>query len=397
MPPECKKAGAKTPKECMRVMFEANAPEECIAAAKEGKIDFTSERTMRKSCEERMFAENAPEECIKAGLKNHKECGKFMFTQNAPKECIDAGITGEKPNDHRKCEELVRSQNGDKGSNRGPGKGFALGRNCKEVQDIGERFKCYEEAYDSVQAGGFPGQGPGQPFGEGEHIGGDYKGDFGGRGEGRGRGAGNNFPEPCVKAGATTREACEKVMRAESETRFQKTRDYQENFARECRAKGGRWNCGYDWADSSNPCRCFTDEQKREEHRGPPQDFQRPPEGFKQGEGQPRPPEGFKQGEGQPRPPEGFKPGEGQTRPPEEFQQPPGVNTQQRTTPPPSGGETSDSTKTSESSGGSTSSSSTSAPTSSGSGGGDSGSTRTTAPTGAFINGNAFLEYYFNR
>lgn len=419
MPPECKKAGAKTPKECMRVMFEANAPEECIAAAKEGKIDFASERTMRASCEELMFKENAPEECIKAGLKNHKECGRFMFTQNAPKECIDAGITGEKPNDPRKCEELMRSQRGNEGSNRGPGRGFALGRNCKEIQDIGERFKCYEEAYDSVQAGGFPGQGPGQSFGEGEHFDRDDEGDIGGRGRGgsgQNRGPGGNFPEPCVKAGATTREACEKVMKTENEARFQKTRDYQENFARECRAKGGRWDCGYGWSDASNPCRCFTDEQRREDREefGPPKDFQRPPEGFK-------------------RPPEGFKPGEGQPRPPEGFQQPPPGMTPPTTTQPPSGQSTSGTTagsagtststetststssgstsgssstsssasgSTSTSSGGSTSSSSgsSSSSTSSSTSTSTSPSSTTTAPaTGSFISGNAFLEYYFNR
>src|SRR3989344_5487394 len=44
MPMECREAGAKTPKDCMKVMFEANAPEECQQALKDGKISFDNER-----------------------------------------------------------------------------------------------------------------------------------------------------------------------------------------------------------------------------------------------------------------------------------------------------------------------------------------------------------------
>src|SRR3989344_888883 len=44
MPLECREAGATSPKECMEVMFRANAPEECIAALDSGKIDLTNER-----------------------------------------------------------------------------------------------------------------------------------------------------------------------------------------------------------------------------------------------------------------------------------------------------------------------------------------------------------------
>ncbi len=404
MPPECKKAGAKTPKECMRVMFEKNAPEECIAAAKEGKVDFTSERTMRESCEKLMFLANAPQECIEKGLKDHRTCGKYMCENNLAQECKDAGLTCERPESvFRKCDEIMRSQRENEGPNRGPGRGFAFGKNCNTVENKDEKLKCFEEMFNQVQGKGFPGQGP-ENFGSfnDDFVFGE-EGQGQGKREGSGKGQGKNFPEQCVKAGATTREACEKIMRAESESRSKDMRDYTENFARECRAKGGRWDCGYSNIDPSNPCRCFTDErreERREEFRPPEQ--QRPQEGQQYQ----RPPEGQQYQQ----PPTDFRPPEGQQQQPSTTTQPPsndgsattggtssaGTSTSTGTT---TGTSTGTSTDTSTStSSGSTSTSPTSTSTSSGSSSGTSSPTTptTTAPTGGVITGNAFLEYYFD-
>src|SRR3989344_2335558 len=247
MPPECKKADAKTPKECMRVMFESNAPEECIAAAKEGKIDFTSERTMRESCEALMFLANAPPECIEKGLKGHRACGTYMCENNLAQECKDAGLTCERPESvFRKCDEIMRSQRDNQGPNSGKGRGFAMGKNCNTVENKDEKLKCFEEMFNNAQQEGFPGQGP-ENFGS-------FNDDsiFGKEGGPEGR-KGGNFPEQCVKAGATTPQTCEKIMRAEGEARSKDMRDYTENFARDCRAKGGRWDCGYSNVDKTNP------------------------------------------------------------------------------------------------------------------------------------------------
>lgn len=201
MPPECREAGIDfkdrdARRKCGTVMFEANAPEECVKALKEGKLDISNERKAREQCEEIMFRENAPQECIDAGIKNFKECGKFMFKQNAPKECVDAGLTGESPRDHRKCEEIMRKIHGeDGGRGRGPGgRGPpAFGRNCKDIQDSAEKIKCLEEFYNAAQQGGFPGQGG--PGGEG----------YGPSPE--------MFPPECREAKALTKEACESIMK----------------------------------------------------------------------------------------------------------------------------------------------------------------------------------------
>ncbi len=393
MPPECKKASAKTPKECMRVMFEKHAPEECITAAKEGKIDFTSERTMRESCEKLMFLANAPPECIEKGLKDHRACGKYMCENNLAQECKDAGLTCERPESvFRKCDEIMRSQRENEGPNRGPGRGFAFGKNCNAVENKDEKLKCFEEMFNQVQGEGFPGQGP-ENFGSfnDDSV---FRED---RAAGSGKGQGKNFPEQCVKAGATTRESCEKVMRAESESRSKDMRDYTENFARECRAKGGRWDCGF---GGSNPCRCF-DEERREERR---EEF-RPPEQQRPPEGQ-QPPTDFRPQEGQ-QPPTNTQPPSGETTSGTSTGTSTNTGTSSGTTTGTSAGTTtgtSTSTSTSTSSGSSSSSGSTSESTSSStstssgssSGTGSQTTPTTTAPTGGVITGNAFLEYYFN-
>ncbi len=305
MPSECKRAGTKNPQDCMMLMFKENAPEECVKAFEENKISIKNEKDARLKCEEIMFKENAPEECIEAGIKNPKECGTYMCENNLPEECKAAGLSCEQPHKvFRKCDEIMRSQGPrDRG---GQGQGFALGRNCVNIQEKDEKLKCFEEAFNRVQQGGFPGRGP-------EH----FDGDFEGRGGG---GRGSGFPEECRNAGIDGRnsddgERCRKMMIGMSEERRQKTRDFQENFARECRAKGGAWDCSFSDIDSSNPCRCYVEERKDFREFGPPPEGFRPPENFRPPEGQfPQPPEGFRPPEGIPAPPQDF----GQNPPPQQ-------------------------------------------------------------------------------
>ena len=141
-PPECKKANAKTPEECMKVMFRENAPEECLEAMDKGELDLKNERVAREQCEEIMFKANAPEECVEAGLKNPKECGKFMFKENAPQECIEAGLTGESSSDGKKCEKLMREKGPESQGKEGIERGF--GPDCRSFKDAEERLKCYD-------------------------------------------------------------------------------------------------------------------------------------------------------------------------------------------------------------------------------------------------------------
>lgn len=233
-PPECQEAGATTPEACMKIMFETHAPEECKQALKEGKLSFKNEREARQQCEEIMFKANAPEECVAAGVKDQKECGKFMFKQNAPQECIDGGITGEFPNDGKKCEQLMRL----KGNREGPkqGQGFALGRNCKDLQDKDAKLKCFEEAFSAAQEGGFKGNGEGF----------EQRRDNFQQGQSGPRG---NWPEPCVKAGIDGKNPddgarCSKIMQEQSNQQRQQgdeqRKQGEERQRQEFEARQGR-------------------------------------------------------------------------------------------------------------------------------------------------------------
>ncbi|MEK6819872.1 MAG: hypothetical protein AABY03_01585 [Nanoarchaeota archaeon] len=71
MPKECSEAGTTNPKECMRIMIQTHAPEECRDALIEANVQ--NEREAREICEKIMFEINAPEECIEAGLRDYKE------------------------------------------------------------------------------------------------------------------------------------------------------------------------------------------------------------------------------------------------------------------------------------------------------------------------------------
>lgn len=270
MPLECRSGGAKTAKECMQIMFEVHAPEECQQALKEGKISFTNEREAREACERIMFEENAPQECIDAGLKDHRACGKYMFEQNAPQECIDAGLTGEKPRDHRECERIMdslRDKGEDFGGMRGPGP------DCKRIEDSKERLNCYDHALEGVH---------------GEFEGGfNDRGGFGGEGRGR-EGFEGNWPPQCVDAGATTPESCRKVMEewgqnqrrdGEDQLREQREEEFRgdfrppEGFQQPQCAPGQSWSC------KDGQCHCegqLMEQQPRQQEQ--PSTEQSPPQ-----------------------------------------------------------------------------------------------------------------------
>ncbi len=252
LPKECKDEGATNVKKCTEVMFRRNAPGPCLNALDRGEITFENEREAREVCEKIMFEDNAPQECIDAGLKDHRECGKLMFKNNAPQECMDAGLSGESPKDMRKCEEIMRESNDKEGGGFGPPEhAVAGGFRCKNIQNSDERLKCYDEELSRA-------------------------GDRGKRYEEHyeSRGPSGGWPEPCREKQALTRESCEKVMIERSKDRFKDTQKNQESFARDCKEKGGRWDCSFGDV-SEEPCKCFFDENRRVE------DFKRGEDQFK--------------------------------------------------------------------------------------------------------------------
>ncbi|MEK6840858.1 MAG: hypothetical protein AABX79_02805 [Nanoarchaeota archaeon] len=193
MPQECREAGATNPKECMKIMVQTRAPEECRDAILEA--DVQNEREAREICEKIMFELNAPEECIEANVRNPKECGKLMFQMNAPKECLDAGLTGENRGDEKKCRTIMESKG------EGP-RGFgppALGIRCREIQNPEERLKCYDAALSGA---------------EGSYV--EHRGE-----------SSRGWPEQCQKEQAFTRESCERVMREWGEQQRQEFEQFQ--------------------------------------------------------------------------------------------------------------------------------------------------------------------------
>lgn len=377
MPPECREAGVKTPRECEKIMIRTHAPEECIQAFDKGDISFNNPRQFEKACQEIMFKLNAPEECVTAGLKDPKECGKLMFKTNAPQECVDAGLTGESRSDEKKCREIMESQR--EGERGGPGKGFgfALGKNCNSIQNKDEKLKCFEEMFNNAQ----------EHYGfEGGPRGGEFKGGY----------DINRAPPECRSAGAKTSGECEKIMIEQSKRRFEDTRKYEEEFANSCRDKGGRWDCGFGGVTPGNPCRCFFDDQFRQQpptgqfpQQRPPTEFQCPPDMNKKCEGNGCfcvPPEQPSQ------------------QPPTQTTQP--TTTEQQT----SQTQTGTSGTTTGESGGTSSTGTTTERTDSSSSGGTSGSSTTTESTGTSSSSssstsgttgsvigidNEFLDYYF--
>ncbi len=247
MPKECRDAGAKTPKECMKVMFETHAPEECLQALKDGKISFDNEREARKACEKIMFETHAPEECVKAGATDSKECGKLIFKEKAPPECIDAGLTGENREDSKKCEEIMRSKNSENAGGQG-GFGRGVSMDCKRIENSEERLKCYDKALEGV------GNDNGE-FGNGQFGNSDKR--FENR-EGNNHAA---FPKPCVDAGATTPEDCRKVMNEFGQKQRQGFEQGQEQFKEGTLPPAGQCSSGQSWKCVEGRCGCVGSEQ----------------------------------------------------------------------------------------------------------------------------------------
>jgi len=351
-PRECVEAGANDRESCFKIMFELNAPEECVLALKEGKISPTNEREARQECEKIMFELNAPEECVEAGLRNLKECGKLMFKLNAPEECIDAGLTGENRGDEKKCRELMRSEDfrgqgfGPDGMRCPPGErpgindqgrpscirgrpAEGFGRNCRDITNSEERLRCYDSAT----------QGVGKNFEERREQAG--------------------WPWQCVEANTLTRESCENTMRSWGEKQREREEFRRPEERQEFRSSEER----RDFREGSPPAGCegLSPEECGRRFEGEEQQFIRPSE---DGEFMVTP--------------------EGQ-QPPEGFISPPEGTTTQEPVSETSSDSGSSTTESGSSSGGETT-------TSESSGGGESGG----ETTGAVISiDNGFLNYYF--
>ncbi len=208
MPFECREAGATNPKECMKIMVQTHAPPECRDAILEA--DIKSEREAREICDEIMFRENTPPECVEAGVQDPKECGKIMFQMHASIECIEAGLTGEHRSDEKKCREMM----GGRGPEEGFGPAPAFGSRCKGIQDPLERLECYDSA------------GHGAEFEHFEKRGGKIDME--------------SWPEPCKEAGALDEASCRDVMSREDE-RFRREREEREGYEQvpeECKRAG---------------------------------------------------------------------------------------------------------------------------------------------------------------
>ncbi len=206
VPKECRDKGVTDRKGCFKIMFELNAPEECVNAVKEGKIVLDgTESQARKQCEEIMFIENAPEECVEAGIRDGKECGKYMFKINAPEECIAAGLTGDTRSDEKKCREIMNNQERErregmdsefKGESRGEGnfRGGNMAANCQGIQDSQKRLECYDNALKGER-------GREERWNEERRNNEEFNNVNKG-----------NWPQECINEGTLTPEGCREIM-----------------------------------------------------------------------------------------------------------------------------------------------------------------------------------------
>ncbi len=201
LPKECREEGVTSPEACRKLMIQAHAPEEC----REALADVKDEREARAVCDTIMFEQNAPEECVEAGLSSPQECSKLMWDTRAPEECKEAGLKGER-GDERRCEEIMKKFHSQQ-NNQGPGKegefrGPALGAQCRELKDPTERLKCFESTFEDVKGREFRGE-----FQQ------DHQQQFDQRHEEfKDQRQFKQFPPECEKAGATTPEACRKLI-----------------------------------------------------------------------------------------------------------------------------------------------------------------------------------------
>ena len=129
MPPECQKAGAKTPKECSKIMIETHAPPECKEALLKAGVESESEG--REICDKIMMKKYAPE-CVEKGITDQDKCQDYMYgIGNRPKECQKNQI-----HDVRDCKRFL--EEGGRGESMNPGE------NCKSIENPEERLKCYD-------------------------------------------------------------------------------------------------------------------------------------------------------------------------------------------------------------------------------------------------------------
>src|SRR3989344_4165212 len=150
-----KEISAEQEEDCMKIMFEKTAPQECLDKGITGK---TKEDEIK--CRQLMFEKNAPQECLDAGISlddsdASRKCAKIMFLQRAPQECLDVGITGEGRDDEKKCKQLIVSNTDALGQKPAlEGGAYSkqkFNRDCNKVQDSNEKVKCYEEFYNNAQ------------------------------------------------------------------------------------------------------------------------------------------------------------------------------------------------------------------------------------------------------
>jgi hypothetical protein len=177
---------------CFEIMVELEAPLECRDAIKEAGVK--DERGAREVCEKIMFEIHAPQECVEAGITNPGDCAEFFGEEFGPRGEFDR-----------------------RGPDRGP--------DCRGIEDVDERLKCYEGAENHYDDRFEDRRGPngGPPGG---------------------------WPGPCRDAEAFTRESCERIMRAEGDKRFEETKEEERMCAERCEAEGKAW-------DFSFGCRCF--------------------------------------------------------------------------------------------------------------------------------------------
>jgi hypothetical protein len=161
---------------CFAIMIETEAPPECRDAIKSAGV--RDERRARAICEEIMFKEHAPQECLNEGIDNPRECAEFM--RNSFGDDFDGERFSDRPD-------------------------------CRNIENSKERLACYD--------------GANLHYGE--------------RFEDR---RGGGFPQLCKEAGALDRASCEKIMRNQFEDRHKETKEMERQCATKCSSQGKAWD-----------------------------------------------------------------------------------------------------------------------------------------------------------
>jgi hypothetical protein len=239
MPRECVEAGARSPKDCGRIMIQTHAPEECKEALL--AANPRTEKEGREICDRIMMEIHSPE-CVEQGITDPEECARKMM----PPEC--EGM------DPRECRDYMDNMRGD---HFGPRIDF----NCQNIEDPTERLECYDKA--ASQAQGYQGMGE------------DYEGncmtesDWDAKKrecrEMYGEHAGD---EPIM---GDSGQGWECVIDArcidfsQGKLDFEDIKEKERQCANECEAKGGHWDFSY------GDCKCYVDDYSEYEYedRGP--------------------------------------------------------------------------------------------------------------------------------